>query len=79
MDINDQRKKLKPYYLLVRDGGDGSSSIQFFDNLEDVNKCLDEDEPYSLETYGCNEGSYYTIYLPEDLDPKVAGIHIFKY
>lgn len=76
MDINEQRKDLKPYYMLVADGGDGSSRIEFFDNLADVEACLDEDESDNLETYGCNEGSYDTIYLPKDLDPKIAGIRL---
>lgn len=76
MDISEQRKNLKPYYILIADCGDGSSVINFFDDLEEVNVRLDEDNSDFIETYGCNEGSYKTIYLPKDLTPEVAGFYL---
>ena len=39
-------------YYLITNNGDGSSSVQWFDEAPDLD-ALEEDDP---ETYYCNEG-----------------------
>ena len=58
-------------YGLIRDCGDGSSCIDFYRNINTVNKLLEEDS----EEYYPNEGSpAVTLNLPDDIDLKEVGI-----
>lgn len=58
-------------YGLIRDCGDGSSSISWFLDDEIVEVLLEDEEYYM------NEGSpSATLTLPEGVTPESIGIHI---
>ena len=59
----------KTIYGLICDGGDGSASLHWYSNREEVDKLLLD------ECYYMNEGSpAVTLTVDEDFDFKAAGI-----
>lgn len=55
-------------YLITSDNGDGSSSIEFWD--EDITDLLEEDDP---ESYWGNEGSANWIEIPDGTPFEVSS------
>lgn len=68
---NTPEVNMQIIYILIRDCGDGSSCIDWFDDKELVDKVLEEDESY----FG-NEGSAATLTFPLDFDIRKCGIII---
>jgi hypothetical protein len=63
---------MKVYGLIV-DAGDGSSFIEWYDNIDTVNKVMEKDP----EGYYANEGSpSVTLTLDYGVDLKAIGIDL---
>lgn len=58
---------MKRIYYTVRDNGDGSHTVEFFDSQ----KCIDYLEENDCETYGTGEGGGFF-----DIEGTVSEIHI---
>lgn len=74
----------KTIYGIIRDGDDGSASLEWHSNKDKVERLLNPldydpetyDDEYYLETYAMNEGSpAVTLTVDEDFDFKAAGIY----
>jgi len=60
-------------YGVTSDGGDGSSSIHWFKNLELLDRLLDPSDDKWCEAYNMNEGYAEVLTFPDDLDLEACG------